>query len=88
MTVKSKLLEQQIDDQGRALVGDILSINTDLDDDGLMKMARDCIRKMRRDRLERELDEIQRSLADLPMEQRTQEAQRAIAITKQLMDLK
>ena len=84
----ASLLEQQIDDQGRALVGDILSINTDLDDDGLMKMARDCIRKMRRDRLERELDEIQRSLADLPMEQRTQEAQRAIAITKQLMDLK
>ena len=36
----ASLMERQTDDQGRAAVGDILSLNTDLDDDGLMRMAR------------------------------------------------
>ncbi len=84
----ASLLEQQMDDQGRAVVGDILSINTDMDDDGLMKMARDCITRMRRERLEKELDLIAKSLSQLPENERAREAQRAMLITKQLMDLK
>lgn len=82
------LMEQQVDEAGRAAVGDILSINTALDDEGLMKMARDCVKKMRIERLERELDLIQKSLPDLPEEQQSQETQRAILINKQLMELK
>ena len=84
----AELMEQQTDDQGRAAVGDILSINTDMDDEGLMKMARDCRRKMRIERLERELDAIQKSLPELSDEEKAAETQRAFALTKQLMDLK
>lgn len=81
------LMERQIDDAGRAAVGDILSINTDMDDDGLMQMARDCLRKLRRERLERELDQIQRTLPTLGEEERERETQRAVTLTKQLLDL-
>ena len=82
------LLEQQVDEAGRAAVSDILSINTEMDDDGLMKMARDCVKKMRIERLERELDAIQKSLPSLPEEERAQETQRAFMLTRQLLDLK
>lgn len=82
------LMETQTDDAGRAAVGDILSINTDLDDDGLMKMARDCVNKMRRQRLEKELDAIQNNLANLNEAERASETQRAFLLTKQLLDLK
>lgn len=82
------LMEQQVDEAGRAAVGDILSINTEMDDDGLMKMARDCVKKMRMGRLERELDQIQKALPNLPEEEKAQETQRAFALMKQLSDLK
>lgn len=82
------LMERQTDDAGRAAVGDILSINTEMDDDGLMKMARDCLQKMRRERLERELDSIQKTLPSLTEEERAAETQRAYLLTKQLLDLK
>ena len=82
------LMEQQVDDAGRAAVGDILSISTEMDDEGLMKMARDCVKKMRIERLERELDYIQKSLPNLPDEERAQETQRAFALMKQLSELK
>ena len=82
------LMEQQVDEAGRAAVGDILSINTEMDDDGLMKMARDCVKKMRMERLERELDAIQKSLPNLPENERAQETQRAFTLMKQLSDLK
>ena len=82
------LMERQADEAGRAAVGDILSINTDMDDDGLLKMARDCLQKMRRQRLENELDSIQKSLPNLTDAERAAETQRAFALTKQLLDLK
>ena len=82
------LMERQPDEQSRAVVGDILSIHTDLDDEGLMKMARDCLTKMRRERLERELDQIQRRLPELPEGERAAETERAFRLTKQLLDLK
>ena len=81
-------MERQPDEQGRAVVGDILSINTDLDDDGLMKMARDCLKKLRQTRLENELDLIQQSLPSLSEEDRTRETERAYQLTKQLLNLK
>ncbi|MBQ7886387.1 MAG: DNA primase, partial [Clostridia bacterium] len=84
----ASLMERQNDDAGRAAVGDILSINTDLDDDGLMKMARDCVKKMRIERLEKELDAIQKSLPNLTDTERASETQRAFLLTKQLLDLK
>lgn len=82
------LMERQTDDAGRAAVGDILSISTEMDDEGLMKMARDCRRKMRRERLERELDAIERSLPNLTEEEKAAETQRAFALTKQLTEWK
>ncbi len=81
------LMERQVDDAGRAAVGDILSINTDMDDDGLMQMARDCLKKLRQERLERELDRIQRTLPTLEEDERERETRRAYALTKQLLDL-
>ncbi len=84
----ASLMEQQVDEASRAAVGDILTLNTEVDDDGLMKMARDCVKKMRIERLERELDQIQKSLPNLPDEERSQETQRAFALMKQLSDMK
>ena len=84
----ASLMERQTDDQGRAAVGDILSLNTDLDDDGLMRMAQDCLKKMRKQRLEKALDLIQQHLPTLAGEERERETQRAFALTQQLLDLK
>ena len=84
----ASLMERQTDDQGRAAVGDILSLNTDLDDDGLMRMAQDCLKKMRKQRLEKALDLIQQRLPALAGEERERETQRAFALTQQLLDLK
>lgn len=84
----ASLMERQTDDQGRAVIGDILSVDTDLDDDGLMHMAQDCLKKLRRQRLERALDQIQQRLPTLTGEERERETQRAIALTQQLLDLK
>lgn len=84
----ASLMERQTDDQGRAAVGDILSLNTDLDDDGLMCMAQDCLKKMRKQRLEKALDLIQQRLPTLAGEERERETQRAFALTQQLLDLK
>ncbi|MCI6040198.1 MAG: DNA primase [Clostridiales bacterium] len=84
----ASLMERQTDDQGRAAVGDILSLNTDLDDDGLMHMAQDCLKKMRKQRLEKALDLIQQRLPTLTGEERERETQRAFALTQQLLDLK
>lgn len=84
----ASLMERQSDEQGRAAVGDILSINTDLDDDGLMRMARDCLKKLRRERLERALDAIEQRLPTLEGEERETETRRAFALTQKLLDLK
>lgn len=84
----ASLMERQTDDQGCAAVGDILSLNTDLDDDGLMRMAQDCLKKMRKQRLEKALDLIQQHLPTLAGEERERETQRAFALTQQLLDLK
>ena len=84
----ASLMERQTDDQGRAAVGDILSLNTDLDDDGLMRMAQDCLKKMRKQRLEKALDLIQQRLPTLAGEERERETQHAFALTQQLLDLK
>lgn len=82
------LMERQPDEQGRAVVGDILSISTDMDDDGLMRMAQDCLKKLRRERLEKELDLLQQRLPTLTDGERERETQRAFALTQQLLDLK
>ena len=84
----ASLMERQTDDQGRAAVGDILSLNTDLDDDGLMRMAQDCLKKMRKQRLEKALDLIQQRLPTLAGEERERETQRAFALTQHLLYLK
>ena len=82
------LMERQPDEQGRAVVGDILSISTDMDDDGLMRMAQDCLKKLRRERLEKELDLLQQRLPTLTDGERERETQRAFDLTQQLLDLK
>ncbi|MBE5801506.1 MAG: DNA primase [Clostridiales bacterium] len=81
------LMENQPDDQSRSLLSDILSIDTQLDDEGLRRMAQDCLTKMRRQRLESELDRLTASLPTLTEEERARETQRAFLLTKQLHDL-
>ena len=74
-------MESQPDDQGRAAVGAILNVQTDADDAGLMRMAQDCIQRMRRIRIEKELEEIQRSLPNLPEGERAAHTERAMRLT-------
>ena len=81
-------MERQPDDEGRAVIGDILSINTDLDDEGLMQMAQDCLKKLHRERLEKEMDKLQKSLSTLPEEQRAAATQRAFQLAQQLTELR
>ena len=81
------LMESQLDDQGRATVGAILGIQTDEDDAGLMRMAQDCLRRMRRTRLETELEEIQRSLPNVPDGERSKQTERAMRVLTQLQKL-
>jgi len=83
----ASLMESQPDDQGRAAVGAIMGIQTDEDDEGLMRMAQDCIRRMRRARLETELEEIQRNLPNIPEGERSAQTERAMRVLKQLQDL-
>jgi len=68
-------------------VGAIMGIQTDEDDEGLMRMAKDCIRRMRRARLETELEEIQRNLPNIPEGERSAQTERAMRVLKQLQDL-
>lgn len=75
----ASLMERQPDEQGRALVGDILSINTDVDDDRLMRMAQESRKNLRHQRLEKAID--QRPAATLTLEE-------AYALSKQLSNLK
>ena len=82
------LMERQPDDEGRAVIGDILSISTELDDEGLMHMAQDCLKKLRRERLEKEMDKLQKSLSTLPEEQRAAATRRALQLAQQLTELK
>lgn len=82
------LMERQPDEQSRAVVGDILSINTDLDDEGLMKMAQDCLKKLHRTKLENELEQITQSLPNLSDSDKARETERAFRLTKQLLELK
>ena len=83
----ASLMESQPDDEGRAAVGAILGIQTDADDADLMRMAQDCLRKMRRTRLENELEEIQHSLPNLPEGERSAQTERAMRIMGQLQSL-
>jgi len=82
------LMEKQVDDQGRTAVGEILSIDTNVDDDALRKMAQESRLKLKRARLEREMDAVQKMLPTLPLEQQQQETMRLIELNEQLNRLK
>ncbi|NCB31617.1 MAG: DNA primase [Clostridia bacterium] len=83
----ASLMEQQPDDQSRAVVSQILAIDTDIDDEGLMRMAQDCLRKMRRARLEKAISAINDSLSTLPLSRQVEEAARAMELETQLRSL-
>ena len=80
-------MESQPDAQGRALVGQLLGIQTEGDDPALMRMAQDCIRRMRTERLEAELEEIQLALPNVPEGESAALTERAYRILAQLREL-
>jgi DNA primase len=82
----AQLMEDQPDEQGRAALGTILSIQTDEDDAGLMRMAQDCLKRMRITQIEAELEEIQRSLPNLPEGERSKQTERALSLMKRLKE--
>ncbi|NLV57491.1 MAG: DNA primase [Clostridiales bacterium] len=82
------LMERQSDDQSRSLVGQILSIDTQGDDEALMRMAQECLRKMRLSKLEGELKRIEESLPNLPQEEQHAHSLRAFEIAKQLTEMR
>ncbi len=59
------LMESQPDEQGRAAIGAILSIDTDRDDAGLMRMAQESLTRLRRNKYEEEVKEIGQSAPNL-----------------------
>ena len=81
------IMESQPDDRGRALVGAVLAIQTDEDEAGLMRMAQDCLRKMRVERLAKEWEEIQRTLPNVPESEQPALMERAVRLTIQLKAL-
>jgi hypothetical protein len=83
----ASLMESQPDDEGRATIGVILNIQTEEDDASLMRMAQDCLRRMRRARLESELEEIQRSLPNVAEGERSVQTERAVRLMTQLRQL-
>ena len=68
--------------------GGIMAIDTRVDDEGLRKMAGDCLNKLRRQRLEAELQRVEASLPTLPEAERNQETYRAYLLTEQLKQFK
>ena len=83
----ASLMDSQPDDLSRAAVGAILSIQTDEDDESLLRMAQDCLRKMRRARLEAELEDIQRSMTNVPESEQNRATERAMQLMMQLQKL-
>ncbi len=81
------LMERQTDDQSRALVGDILGIDTNVDDEGLMHMAQECLAKMRVERFERELKQLEESLPGLAGEPLAYATKRIPELTSKLVEL-
>jgi DNA primase len=81
------IMENQPDAQGRALVGTLLGIQTEGDDAALMRMAQDCLRRMRRERLEAELEEIHQALPNVPEGESADLAARAYRILDRLHEL-
>ena len=84
----ASLMEQQIDDQGRSAVGEILTIDTNVDDDSLMKMAQQSRLRLKRMRLEKEMNALLERLPSLPFEQQQQETLRLVELDEQLNRLK
>ena len=83
----ASLMERQEDDADRAVVGQILSIDTPGNDEALMQMARECIHRMRVSKLEDAIQSIERNLPQLPLDERDKERDRAYELTKQLTAL-
>ena len=83
----ASLMERQADEEGRAVVGQVMSIDTQGDDAALMQMAQECIHRMKVIKLEEELQHIERSLPQLSEAERAKESARAYELTKQLMCL-
>ncbi|MCE5343245.1 MAG: DNA primase [Eubacteriales bacterium] len=81
------LMESQPDDEIRAMIGVILGIQTEEDVTGLMRMAQDCLRRMHRAQLETELEEIQRSLPNVPEGERSIRTQHAMRLMEQIRRL-
>ncbi len=79
------LMERQPDDEGRAVIGDILSISTELDDEGLMHMAQDCLKKLRR---ERETIELPKSQANTQEARQQEELRQAYLLAEEWKKLK
>ncbi len=82
------LMERQADDEARADIGVVLGIHTEEDDAGLMRMAQDCLRRMRHTRLETELEEIQRSLPNVPEGERSASTAHAMRLMEQIKHLR
>ena len=84
----ASLMERQIDDQGRSAVGEILAIDTNVDDESLMKMAQQSRLRLKRMRLEKEMNALLERLPSLPFEQQQQETLRLVELDEQLNRLK
>ena len=83
----AQVMESQPDEQGRALISVMLEIQTEADDAGLRRMAQDCIRRMRSARLGAELEEIARSMPNVPEGERAALTLQSMRIMAQLKEL-
>ncbi len=82
------LMEEQPDDRSRELASRVLSIPVADDDDTLLRMARECLYNMRRQRLEAQVLSIEKEIPNLPQEARSGREQELYRLSKRLMELK
>jgi len=83
----ASIMESQPDAQGRALIATITEIQTPADDAGLRQMAQECLHRMRREQLDAELEEITRSLPNVPESERAALHQQLMRVMQQRKDL-
>jgi DNA primase len=84
----AELMESQADEKSRSLAAEIFSEPAEGDPDMLMRMAEDCLDKLRRQRVEARLAELKQQLPSLSGREKEAALQETVTLVKRLNQLK
>ena len=84
----AELMERQPDENSRQRIADILTVPADMDDETLRKSAQDCLNRLRKEKLEKEIREGQERIAALQGAEKDEETKRVYELTMQLVNMK